>query len=99
MANTAAILLELDVNAPAAKGCADYTSPNGKNDWFLPSQDELYEMQKSMVIDNPASGRYWSSSQSPTPADTHARNRLLLTDSLDSNAKDLEFSVRPIRAF
>jgi hypothetical protein len=64
-ANTAAILAA-DVNAPAAKTCADYTS-NGKSDWFLPSKDELNEMYLKKTQTS-ISGIYWSSSQSSADA-------------------------------
>jgi len=60
-ANTAAILA-VDVNAPAAKECADYRG-GGLSDWFLPSRDELNEMYqaRSHFVNIP--GDLWSSSQ------------------------------------
>ena len=60
-ANTAAILT-VDANAPAAKACADYRG-GGKDDWFLPSKDELNEMYKARTHLGISSGYFWSSSQ------------------------------------
>ena len=61
--NTDAILAE-DANAPAAKACKEYRG-GGKNDWFLPSKDELnllyLQVQAGMI--GGFSGEYWSSSQ------------------------------------
>ncbi|MCL2180056.1 MAG: DUF1566 domain-containing protein [Treponema sp.] len=60
-ANTAAILA-VDVNAPAARACVNY-SGGGLNDWFLPSIDELNEMYKSRTHLGISEGLFWSSSQ------------------------------------
>jgi len=60
-ANTAAILA-VDKYAPAAKACADYRG-GGKDDWFLPSKDELNEMYKARSHLGISSGIFWSSSQ------------------------------------
>jgi len=57
-ANTAAILA-VDASAPAARACKNYTG-GGKDDWFLPSKDELNEIYKAGIM---SSGYYWSSSQ------------------------------------
>jgi uncharacterized repeat protein (TIGR02543 family) len=38
-----ALILAVDVNAPAAKACKDYTG-GGKTDWFLPSTGEIIVM-------------------------------------------------------
>ena len=57
-ANTAAILA-VDASAPAARACKNYTG-GGKDDWFLPSKDELNEIYKAGIR---SSGYYWSSSQ------------------------------------
>ena len=37
------IILATDNNAPAAAVCNNYNG-NGKNDWFLPSREELFEL-------------------------------------------------------
>jgi len=60
-ANTAAILA-VDANAPAAKACASYRE-GGKDDWFLPSIDELNEMYKARSYLGMSSDTFWSSSQ------------------------------------
>ncbi len=48
----------------AAKACADYTL-GGKDDWFLPSRDELNELHKQRysVGGFPLNNIYWSSSE------------------------------------
>ncbi len=43
----------------AAKACADSTL-GGKDDWFLPSKDELNELYKQKGL---VSANYWSSSE------------------------------------
>lgn len=63
--NTEAIVNECKEQDTAAKMCVDYRG-GGKNDWFLPSKNELSEMFKvlsgikdsKLVFEN-----YWSSSQ------------------------------------
>ncbi len=70
--NTAAIVEALDgagfTEDYAAKACADYSS-GGKDDWFLPSKDELNELYKQKNTVGVASNIYWSSSEAvPTVA-------------------------------
>jgi len=58
-----ALILAVDANAPAAKACKEYNG-GGKNDWFLPSREELdvlYVCRKYIGMEN---ADYWSSSQS-----------------------------------
>jgi len=68
-----AFILEVDENAPAALACVTY-SKNGKDDWFLPSADELIELsrQKSLIGEtgNPYVD-YWSSSKSDLSTGTN----------------------------
>jgi hypothetical protein len=60
--NTDAILA-IDSDAPAAKACADLIE-GGKDDWFLPSKDELADMYDNRVaIGGFTSSTYLSSSQ------------------------------------
>ena len=94
-ANTAAILA-VDANAPAAKACKDYTG-GGKNDWFLPSYDELIEMYKARTRLGMPSARFWSSTQGdPT------NGRLLdFSDGFIGHfgKAQIRFLVRAVRAF
>ncbi|MDR0375538.1 MAG: DUF1566 domain-containing protein [Treponema sp.] len=94
-ANTDAILVA-DVNAPAAKACADYNSA-GKDDWFLPSKDELKEMyrQKSRIT-GITTNYYWSSSE--VRGDV-AWGQGFLFGLRDGEYKSVEAKVRPVRAF
>jgi hypothetical protein len=55
------IILSIDANAPPAKACKNYSN-NGKNDWFLPSINELQQLYiNSSSIGNLETGGYWSS--------------------------------------
>ena len=59
-----ALILATDATAPAAKACADLTT-GGRNDWFLPSKDELYQLwvNRTSVGNMKTSTEYWTSSQ------------------------------------
>jgi hypothetical protein len=95
-ANTAAILTA-DPDAPAAKACADYV--NGiYDDWFLPSEDELYAMYTNKaVIGGFGTSPYWSS----TEVDIDQALNLRFNDGYQNygNVKRGSYWVRPIRAF
>ena len=95
-ANTAAILAT-DIAAPAAKACDTYIN-NGKNDWFLPSKDELNEMYMNRTaIGGFTSGWYWSSSQYDSD---NAWPQRFSDGHCTSCDKDLNsFYVRAVRAF
>jgi hypothetical protein len=63
--NTQAIINECKEQGTAAKMCADYRG-GGKNDWYLPSKNELDEMLKALSRRGDAKlafDNYWSSSQ------------------------------------
>jgi len=92
-----ALILATDANAPAALACKNYNGGN-KNDWFLPSIDELKEMKKIRnTNDLLTSNYYWSSSQRGRDG----------ADGLEgptywgnvNTRKDLKNHVRAIRAF
>lgn len=95
-ANTARIL-EIDSNAPAAKACYEY-SYNEKNDWFLPSRNELNAMYNARTYLDISQGRFWSSSQYSSIIAWG-----LIFDSYGSytylNKDNFSFNVRAIRAF
>ena len=97
-ANTAAIIaVHSDDTASnnAAKAAVSCTS-GGKNDWFLPSSDELYEMYKARTHLGISSGYFWSSSQYSS---TMARNRYFGVGNFSNSSKSFEYNVRAIRAF
>jgi hypothetical protein len=92
-----ALILATDVNAPAAKACKDYSS-NGKTDWFLPSYDELNQLNLNTAsVGNMGTGTYWSSSQHPTVAGNALCRRF--SEGSAYFAKNSTYSVRAVRAF
>ncbi|MCL1865590.1 MAG: DUF1566 domain-containing protein [Spirochaetes bacterium] len=94
--NTARILEKIDTFAPAAEACRDYSS-GGKNDWFLPSIDELHELyEKKDLVDNLSNGYYWSSSES---SPSNAWYQPFSSSSPSTLGKNTKHSVRAIRAF
>jgi len=93
-ANTAAILA-IDANAPAAKACADYRG-GGKDDWFLPSKDELNEMYKARNHLGISSGYFWSSSQGSYSSAWHQG---FSSGGQDGGYKGNYNYVRAVRAF
>jgi hypothetical protein len=94
-ANTDAILVT-DANAPAAQARADYNTV-GKDDWFLPSKDELKEMYKQKSkITGITSNYYWSSSE--VRGDV-AWGQGFLFGLRDGEYKSVAAKVRAVRAF
>ena len=97
--NTAAIVEALDgagfTEDYAAKACADYSS-GGKDDWFLPSKDELNELYKQKNTVGVASNIYWSSSE--TSADSAWVQNFSSGNQGDPN-KSGDRHVRAVRAF
>ena len=92
-----ATILSVDADAPAAKACVDYRG-GGKNDWFLPSTEELIAMYKQNSLLNLKARYYWSSTQYYSRGEyaelyNTGENRYGMWD------KDKELNVRPIRAF
>jgi hypothetical protein len=58
-----ALILTTDTAAPAALACKDLTTGD-KNDWFLPSKDELNALHTNRSrVENLGTYYYWSSSQ------------------------------------
>jgi hypothetical protein len=96
--NTNAIIAQDWPLYNAARYCADYVSPSGYSDWFLPSMDELNEMYKKRLIiggfNNEA--RYWSSSEY---IESNARDQWFLNGGQNWSMKTDDQHVRPIRAF
>jgi hypothetical protein len=93
-----AVILSVDANAPAAKACNDY-SYGGKNDWYLPSLNELIELyQNKSAVGNFKSGRYWSATQSYR-GDYTVYGKEFTSDAGCVETKDNKYYVRAIRAF
>jgi hypothetical protein len=95
--NTAHILAT-DADAPAAKACSEYNG-GGKNDWFLPSADELYYIKifKDDIdnFDTLKTGGYWSSTQGGNSYAWAMNN----VGGMSFYSKNSEYAVRAVRAF
>ncbi len=100
--NTEAIVTKLGSSCAAAKVCADKTITYNNvtySDWFLPSNDELYQMYINLDASHLAgfvSSPYWSSSENDA---NNAWNRIVYTGNYNLYSKDHSFSVRAIRSF
>jgi hypothetical protein len=70
-------------------------SHGGKNDWFLPSFDELNELYKRRSVVGITTGAYWSSSQ----GDYDAMAQYFDTGTQLRNLRDATNNVRAVRAF
>ena len=79
----------------AAKAAVAYTD-GGKNDWFLPSKDELNEMYKAKNHLGISSGEFWSSSQYNY---NYAWKQSFFYGNQDFSDKYRDYGVRAIRAF
>ena len=97
--NTGAIMIAMDganfTQDYAAKACANYSS-GGKDDWFLPSKDELNKLyeQKDTVGVEP--NIYWSSSESNA---SNAWSQYFGTGYQGGPSKYDDKYVRAVRAF
>ncbi len=85
----------------AAFVCADYTSPSGYDDWFLPSLDELNLMYTNLHLSglgdfDPLD--YWSSSEDNAEEAWAVKFSNGLTPT-PGKGNSFQFRVRPIRAF
>jgi len=102
-AATAAIVARHDAGVVAKNlygaGVADDYVSNGITDWWLPSVDELLEMQQNLNnkgVGGFASGYYWSSSESVA---NFAWLQSFGVGSQGDYLKTGTFYVRPVRAF
>jgi uncharacterized repeat protein (TIGR02543 family) len=105
MKNTALILAVVtdnpETNAPAASACNIYVN-NNKNDWFLPSRNELDELYKLYAANGHGSygnltiESYWSSSQFISG---NARFQRFSDGFQHYHSKGNTYRVRPVRAF
>ena len=80
----------------AAAYCSDYSS-NGFSDWFLPSQNEIYELYRHRtIVGGFTSSNYWSSSEISS---TNARRQSFTDGTTSSTSKSTTGYVRPVRSF
>ena len=102
--NTASILTKgctaFDNSDTTAARIADaYVSPNGHNDWFLPSRDELNQLflNKGTVGGFPATdNNYWSSSGGGTVFGVY---QVFTGGTISNTEKFKAFRVRAVREF
>ncbi|MDZ7576830.1 MAG: InlB B-repeat-containing protein, partial [Candidatus Nanopelagicales bacterium] len=97
-ANTAAIVAGCATDGIAAKLAAGYAG-GGKNDWFLPSKDELNQLYtQKAAVGGSLTGFYWSSSQ--YGAYYAWLQNFSDGKQYDSTYKSVNYhAVRPVRAF
>ena len=102
LANTNAVIAGCADAGIAAKISASYNG-GGKTDWFLPSQDELYQLwlHKNIV---PGIGSSWYGDWSSTGGSTHATSMFIGAGWFPDGAvigvqKGDVAIVHPIRAF
>jgi hypothetical protein len=102
-AATAAIVARHDAGVVAKNlygaGVADDYVSNGITDWWLPSVDELLEMQQNLNnkgVGGFASGSYWSSSEDGV---SDAWDQFFVYGLQNDSVKTSLVSVRPVRAF
>ena len=95
-----ALILELDVTAPAALACNNYFVAGYEtfNDWFLPSTDELGQLYIRRADVGITFGWFWSSSQTDKYRALGHRFDVDI-ESLSENLKTSSNDVRAVRAF
>jgi len=97
--NTLDVMEQCSEANRASKLAYDYISPSGYTDWFLPSQDELYQMYTELHLNGVgdfASNHYWSSSEYSAGG---AQGQFFSGGSPSVNPKASLLRVRSIRAF
>lgn len=98
-ANTTLIVNKCSTDGTAARIC-DNLFLNGYGDWFLPSKDELNQMNlQQEMIGGLTSGFYWSSSESTYNASLFAHLQAFSSGSQYTGRKYDLYFVRAIRAF
>jgi hypothetical protein len=111
--NTLAIIAQGNANtATSAAALARSCTSGGKNDWFLPSQEELGKLLDALYYSNgdigglnnpsnPGSANYWSSTQETSTAFGDPASRAVMSfwaGDAGPLKSDL-YSVRPVRMF
>lgn len=102
--NTIAILaMGSGGSAPGKAGTSAraYRGPNNRDDWFLPSKDELNELYSNRVVAGGFERAYWSSSEyyNGTVSWIQYPDGPFNAGLQGGATKDSTVSVRPIRAF
>jgi len=100
LANSNAIISQPGHSSSAAKLCRNYTG-GGLFDWYLPSRDELNELNNQrVVVGCPGPSAYWSSSEDTTDPLNYAFNQYFTVSTIPvTNLKSNSAYVRPVRGF
>lgn len=96
LANTMAALEHSD---EYAAGLVDGLVINGFDDWFLPSQDEMFQVYENLFrrdLGGLTRGNYWTSTEA---GEDRAQAYNFQTGGRTAATKDTEYRVRPVRAF
>ena len=93
-----ALILAIDINAPAAKACITPPIGNGTfTDWFLPSFTELFRLWENRdLIGNLGTNNYWSSTQINS---VNVYSEIFSNGFQSVSSKYQTYTVRAIRAF
>lgn len=88
-----------DTSSRAATATRAYRGPNGLSDWFLPSQNEVYQLHLNNVLVSLGESfdDFWSSTEAGSTGAMITWNHG--DGSFYGNGKDTLNAVRPIRAF
>jgi hypothetical protein len=97
-ANTNTIVAAQGAGTYAAKLCYDL-SLNGYSDWYLPSNDELYQLYLSRSAIGLTTNNYWSSSEYSSDPSYQARFVYGNGGTQSYGYKHQTLYVRPIRSF
>lgn len=96
--NSVNIASRTNISRSAAASARAFRGDNNKNDWFLPSKQELLALGESILSEEMYETAYWSSSEN----DDNTAATVSIVDSQASDSlerKGAQAYVRPIRAF
>jgi len=95
--NTAMIVAAIGTNAPAAYRCS-IANHGSKNDWFLPSTNELIQLRTVKDLVDVTTGVYHTSTEASAGSNNMNVINFDIT-TVGNNAKTSNYNVRAIRAF
>jgi hypothetical protein len=93
-----ALILAFDSNAPAAAVCRDYSN-GGKNDWFLPSLNEISQLYANKTIVGNMGANYWYWTSTEANDSGHVWSYSFYSGVNSNTGKTGTCHVRAVRAF